>query len=448
MLGDTTTASVRIFEQLHNGTADLHLHLLCASKCRLAGTAVTNVTVTVNPALTAPVISVSPNTIDLGQSVNLTTTTPSSGGTPPYTCQWMGEAPDTPYEDLGNSFACSGHTNPFDIFYPPGYGMNSARFWVRDSSQKPVTVTSNIVNVTVNPALMAPVISVSPSTVNVGQSVNFTTTTPFSGGTSPYTEQWTQQAPGGAWVDLGNSSVVRPPLPITTFPGTVLFPLGARGTSHFRLNVTDSSNPPVTVTSNVVSVLVNQVTNTSASSSTSTSSPSATSSSSATLTTTTQSSTTNTFSSSNFPYLIALIVVILIAIIGVAAYYIPRRGRSTGGKKPDVPPPPKPSGQATTSAAPTGVEKVGKPPVGYHLTDKDVLGKPLGSTIAVSDFSSFGYDRLWWDHKHHVWVHQGWKIGPDDPDHMFNDKTGQNANWDEGDHQWIDSSTGQPIGYK
>jgi hypothetical protein len=103
------------------------------------------------PALTAPSIAGSPTAIYSGQSSTLTTTTSFGGGASPYTCQWLQEAPGaSSYSDLGSSFSCSPGSLP-----TTSTGTLSAtgtwHFELRVTDAEPVTVTSNIVTVTVTP---------------------------------------------------------------------------------------------------------------------------------------------------------------------------------------------------------------------------------------------------------------------------------------------------------
>ncbi len=225
-----------------------------------AETATSNaVSVLVNSAFNnanAPTISVSPTTVDSGQSATLSTTTPFSGGTPTYTCQWLVEAPSAgSYSDLGSSFSCTTSSLPtISTGTLTAAGTWSFELEVTDSSGTPQTVTSNVATVLVSPASTAPVISVAPTTIDSGQSATLTTTASFSGGTSPYTCQWVEEAPGDvSYSDLGGSfSCTTSSLP-TISTGT----LTATGTWYFELQVTDSSGIPHTVTSNAVTVLVN-----------------------------------------------------------------------------------------------------------------------------------------------------------------------------------------------
>jgi hypothetical protein len=142
-----------------------------------------------------------------------------------------------------------------------------------------------------------------------------------------------------------------------------------------------------------------------------------------------------------------LLIYILTAIIGAAIIY--GIARSLTKKKPLPPQPPKETTQPPTgekTAPSTDEVVVGQPPEGYHLKTVDI-GQGT-QVVAEKDGLLPTTDVLWWDRLHHVWVQHGWFKEPGDLNHMFNKNTGQNAFWDEAKNQWIDSKTGQPIGYK
>ena len=117
---------------------------------------------------------------------------------------------------------------------------------VTDSASTPVTSpASNAVSVTVNSALVAPTVTPTPGTVDQGQTSSLTSTT-VSTGTSPYTYQWFEKAPGGSYVTVGSNS------------GSFSFATSgstATGSWSFILQVTD--NTGAAVNSTAVSVTVN-----------------------------------------------------------------------------------------------------------------------------------------------------------------------------------------------
>jgi YVTN family beta-propeller protein len=194
---------------------------------------------TVNPALTA-IVSPSAPTIDSGQSITLTAT--PSGGTPPYRYQW--------YTGPGcaSTSPISGQTSSSYVTAALKSGALYSVL-VTDSSSASVCASAAVA---VSPALTAPTISVTPSSMSSPGSSTLSTTTSFSGGTSTYTCQWLVEAPGGSsFTDLGSSfSCTVSSLP-TYSTGTLTV-----GTWEFELEVTDSSAVPNTVTSSPVSVTV------------------------------------------------------------------------------------------------------------------------------------------------------------------------------------------------
>jgi hypothetical protein len=107
--------------------------------------------------------------------------------------------------------------------------------------------------VTVNAALINPTISASPNAINASKSATPTTTTPFSGGTPTYSCLWLQEAPGTTgFSTLGSSFLCS----AGTAYGITTGPLSTKGLWSFELMVTDSADPAVVVTSNVVTVTV------------------------------------------------------------------------------------------------------------------------------------------------------------------------------------------------
>jgi hypothetical protein len=208
---------------------------------------------TLTPPLVAPTISVHPTTINGGQSATLSTTASFSGGASPYSCQWLEEAPGaTSYSNLGSSFSCNaGNTPTAQTGTLSATGMWNFELQVTDSSSPVQVVTSNTVGVRVMPAFIPPVISVSPTTANSGQSASLSTTTSFSGGTAPYTCQWLREAPGAtSYSNLGGQFGCD----AGDTPSRSTNTLFTSGIWSFELQVTDNSG--AMVTSNTVTVTV------------------------------------------------------------------------------------------------------------------------------------------------------------------------------------------------
>jgi|GEM_PF-1239745 len=202
--------------------------------------------ITVNPALAAPTASASAGTVDRGQTSALSSTTVTTG-TSPYSYQWLEEAPGaTTYSSISGatsnsySFVTSGSTTT---------GTYSFELKVTDSASTPTIVTSNAVTVKVNSALAAPTASASAGTVDRGQTSALSSTT-VTTGTSPYSYQWLEEAPGATTYSSISGATSNSYSFVTSGSTTT-------GTYSFELKVTDSASTPTIVTSNAVTVKVN-----------------------------------------------------------------------------------------------------------------------------------------------------------------------------------------------
>jgi hypothetical protein len=128
---------------------------------------------------------------------------------------------------------------------------------VTDSSPgaPPETPACASVTVTVHAPMVAPVITVGPSSVLSGGSATLSTTTSFSGGTPTYACGWDVKAPGAIdFTTLASTFACSPGGMPTVSTGT----LTTLGTWSFVLVVSDSStgNTNYEVLSNVVTVYV------------------------------------------------------------------------------------------------------------------------------------------------------------------------------------------------
>src|SRR3989441_1624115 len=216
------------------------------------------VNVSVNAALSAPIISVTPTALDLGQSSTLATTTSFSGGTAPYGCQWLAKAPGVAsYGSLGGSFLCNAGDKPtVSTGVLSTTGTWSFELKVTDSGSPPEIATSAAVSSIANPALTVPVISISPNTINAGQTAALSTATSFGAGTPTYSCQWLQKAPGDStYNNLGTSFACS----AGDKPSTSTGVLSTTGTWSFELQVNDSGSPSELVSSNSAAVTVNGV---------------------------------------------------------------------------------------------------------------------------------------------------------------------------------------------
>ena len=186
---------------------------------------------TVNPSLSATLVSLSPSVLDTGQSTTATATVTWSGGTSPYSVALYG----------GPSASCSLDTTPAGIAKtnlivtsttitftsPTSTAYYCAK--VTDSSGTPFTTATSPVLFTVNPP---PAVTISPPAPSIG-SGQFTTLTALpSGGTPSYTYQWYTGSSCAAAI-LGQTSAAYMTGVLTT-------------TSTFSVAVKDSStgSPP------------------------------------------------------------------------------------------------------------------------------------------------------------------------------------------------------------
>ena len=139
-------------------------------------------------ALSAPLISPSSYNIDNGQDIQITTTW--SGGTAPYSVSLYSSTSSscsqsstliTTQSSLNTNSAVFQSLNPTATIYYCVY--------VTDSASTPVTLNSNTIKITVNPQLVAPIITPSSIAIDDGQNIEIALGMQTTG-TSPYTYQW------------------------------------------------------------------------------------------------------------------------------------------------------------------------------------------------------------------------------------------------------------------
>jgi hypothetical protein len=213
-------------------------------------------TVTVNPALSAPAITATPSATDVGQSSQLSTPTSFSGGTSPYTCQWLQEAPGAgSYSNLGTSFAClSGSMPSVSTGALSTIGTWSFELKVTDNAGS--FVASVPVTVNVNPTLAVPNPTPTSQTIDQGQTATLSDSAPTTG-TPGYTYEWLVKVPGASTFTNAGVHACSAPTSLTcTF---VTSGSNMTGTYSFELQAKDSSGTPETATSSPVTVILNGV---------------------------------------------------------------------------------------------------------------------------------------------------------------------------------------------
>jgi hypothetical protein len=189
--------------------------------------------VTVAASPTVSIGPVGPVLMDVGQVQVFSAT--GSGGYGSLSYQWYLDGSAVGGNSASYSYTAAG-------------ASHSVTCKVADSA--PVSVTSgasNAVSVVVSPALVAPSVSASLGTINQGQTSSLSSSV-VSTGTSPYTYQWLQRAPGaGSYSPISGAT--------SSSYSFVTSIATATGSWSFLLQVRD--NAAVTVTSSAVSVTVN-----------------------------------------------------------------------------------------------------------------------------------------------------------------------------------------------
>ena len=195
-----------------------------------------------NPALVPPSISAFPNVIDQSQASSLTSSTVTTGSAP-YMYQWFQKGPsETVYSVVVGATSSS-------YIFQTGIGTEtgtwSFKLGVIDAAGATVNSTEGAF-VLVNPALVAPVVTASASTVIQGQTSSLTSSS-MDTGTAPYVFQWFVKSPidSGFVLIEGATST---DYVFSTTSSTVT------GTWNYALRVIDYTE--ASVTSNVVNIVV------------------------------------------------------------------------------------------------------------------------------------------------------------------------------------------------
>ncbi len=202
----------------------------------LSGTQPTTI---VDSLLTPPTISAVLDTIDQGQVSFISQLMPGSGGTQPYNYQWVESNDGINYSPIQ---AANGTSYSFSTTTSTATGTWYFKLNITDSSLPPLTSISNVVNVTLNPILIAPAVTATPNTINQMQT-SILVSDPITTGTSPYTYEWFQKPPGSNYTIVTNNS------PNYSFTAPPLI-----GSWAFFLQVTDTAG--VSINSSEVNVIV------------------------------------------------------------------------------------------------------------------------------------------------------------------------------------------------
>lgn len=205
-----------------------------------AGVSTQSSVITVNTALVAPNVTSTPSTVNQGQTSNLSSS-PVATGTSPYAYQWFEKTPTAPYAKVGTNSAS------YSFITSASTATGSYSFLLQVTDNVGAAVNSTAVSVTVNPALVAPTASASPTSVTMGQTAVLNSTAEATG-TSPYSYQWYSKVPAASsFTAIGGAT--------SSAYSFVTSGSTANGTWSFQLQVTDAT--AAVVTSNAAAVTVN-----------------------------------------------------------------------------------------------------------------------------------------------------------------------------------------------
>jgi len=183
------------------------------------------VTLTVAPALTAGIIGADQVLCTGGTASPLVSTTPAAGGAGTITYQWEISTDNATWAAIGGANG---------LTYAPGQLSATTYFRRRaDSGNGCTPAYSNVVTISVAPALLAGVISTNQTLCSGATPTPLTNTTSPSGGTGTYSYQWESSLDNATWTAIsGATGADYAPGPLTT-------------TTYFRRQVTSGPCGPV-----------------------------------------------------------------------------------------------------------------------------------------------------------------------------------------------------------
>jgi hypothetical protein len=198
------------------------------------------------PVLLARAITPQSPKIVVGEQIQLTAN--PSGGVPPYSIHWYSAATNGTCSGL-DSIVAVGPT-----YAPSPSASTYYCYTVTDSASPQSYAASRTDLVTVLPALSPGAVTASPGAVYVGESALLSTSSPFSGGASPYSCQWLYSPPAASnFSDLGApfTDHCKPSSKLSVSTGT----LTTLGNWSFELQVTDRTGATVVSPAATLSVV-------------------------------------------------------------------------------------------------------------------------------------------------------------------------------------------------
>ncbi|UOR05182.1 gliding motility-associated C-terminal domain-containing protein [Hymenobacter aerilatus] len=191
------------------------------------------VTITVTPALTAGGIAASQTLCAGSTPAPLTSTGAATGGNGTIDYQWESSADNTTWVAIG------GATGPN---YVPGQLTATTYFRRRATSGPCGPVVSNVVTITVTPALTAGSIAADQTLCSGATPTPLISATAATGGTGTFAYQWESSANNSTWTAIAGAT------------GNTYAPGPLTATTYFRRQVTSGACGPVV--SNVVTLTV------------------------------------------------------------------------------------------------------------------------------------------------------------------------------------------------
>ncbi|UOQ82483.1 PKD domain-containing protein [Hymenobacter sp. 5414T-23] len=167
-----------------------------------------SVAITVLPALTPGSIAADQTVCAGTAATPLTTTAPATGGTGTFAYQWESSPDNVTWTPI------SGATNPE---FAPGILTTTTYFRRQVSSGACATTPSNVVKITIVPALVAGTIAADQTVCANGTPAPLTSVTPATGGAGAIAYQWEVSTNNATWTPIpGATGADYAPGPVTT----------------------------------------------------------------------------------------------------------------------------------------------------------------------------------------------------------------------------------------
>jgi len=198
-----------------------------------AAVASNTVTITVTPALTAGSIAANQTLCAGSTPAPLTSAAAATGGTGTIDYQWESSADNATWAAIGGATSAT---------YAPGQLAATTYFRRRATSGPCGPVVSNVITITVAPALVAGTIGTDQALCPGAAPAPLTSTVAATGGTGTFTYQWESSTNNATWTAIAGAT------------GATYTPGALTATTYFQRQVT--SGPCGPVTSNVITLTV------------------------------------------------------------------------------------------------------------------------------------------------------------------------------------------------